>query len=61
MLVYINAAAEPRQMPIANYHELLINYAKKGVDVVSGKEYDLNQRISIDPLTAIIVPLAKAE
>ena len=61
VLVYINAASEQRQMPIAQYHELLINYAKQGVDVISGKSFDLNQRITIEPLTAIILPLAKAE
>ncbi len=61
VLVYINAASEPRQIPVAQYHELLINYGKKGKDVISGKEFDLNQRITVDPLTAIIVPLAKAE
>lgn len=61
VLVYINAASEPRQMPIAQYNELLLNYARQGVDVISGKSFDLNQRITIEPLTAIIVPLAKAE
>lgn len=61
VLVYINAASEQRQMPIAQYHELLINYAKQGVDVISGKSFDLNQRITVEPLTAIILPLAKAE
>ncbi|MBQ7531927.1 MAG: cyclomaltodextrinase C-terminal domain-containing protein [Paludibacteraceae bacterium] len=61
VLVYINAASEQRQMPIAQYHELLINYAKQGVDVISGKPFDLNQRITVEPLTAIILPLAKAE
>jgi len=61
VLVYINAASEPRQIPVAQYHELLINYARQGVDVISGKTIDLNQRITVDPLTAIIVPLAKAE
>lgn len=61
VLVYINAASEQRQIPIAQYHELLINYAKQGVDVISGKSFDLNQRITIEPLTAIILPLAKAE
>ena len=61
VLVYLNAASEPRQMPVAQYHELLINYARTGVDVISGKTIDLNQRITVEPLTAIILPLAKAE
>ena len=61
VLVYINAASEQRQIPIAQYNELLINYAKQGVDVISGKSFDLNQRITVEPLTAIILPLAKAE
>lgn len=61
VLVYINAASEPRQMPIAQYHELLINYAKQGTDIISGNTIDLNKRITVEPLTAIIVPLAKAE
>ena len=61
VLVYLNAASEPRQMPVAQYHELLINYARTGVDVISGKTIDLNQRITVEPLTAIILQLAKAE
>ena len=61
VLVYLNAASEPQQMPVAQYHELLINYARTGVDVISGKTIDLNQRITVEPLTAIILPLAKAE
>lgn len=60
VLVFINAASEPRQMPVAQYHELLIKYARTGKDIISGRKFDLNQRITIDPLTAIIVPLAKA-
>ena len=59
VLVYLNASSEPRQMPVARYHEILINYARQGVDVVSGKSIDLNQRITVEPLTAIIVPLAR--
>ncbi len=61
VLVYINAASEPRQIPVAQYHELLIHYAKQGTDVISGKTIDLAKRTTVDPLTAIIVPLAKAE
>ena len=61
VFVYINAASEPRQIPVAQYHELLINYARTGTDVISGKTIDLNELISVEPLTAIIVPLAKAE
>lgn len=61
VFVYINAASEPRQIPVAQYHELLIHYAKQGTDVISGNTIDLAKRITVDPLTAIIVPLAKAE
>jgi len=61
VLVYINAASEPRQIPVAQYHELLIHYAKQGTDVISGRTIDLAKRTTVEPLTAIIVPLAKAE
>ena len=57
VLVYINASNEERQMPVAQYHEVLMNYQKKGTDVVSDQPFDLNQRITVKPLTAIILPL----
>lgn len=57
VLVYINASKEERQMPVAQYHEVLMNYQKKGTDVVSDQPFDLNQRITVKPLTAIILPL----
>ena len=59
VFVYLNASNEPRQIPMAQYHEILINYQKQGTDVVSGNAIDLNKRITVEPLTAIIVPLAK--
>ena len=59
VLVYINAASEPRQMPVAHYHEVLKDYQKQGTDIVSGKSIDLNQRITVEPLTAMILPLNK--
>ena len=59
VLVYLNAASEPRQMPVAQYHEVLMNYSKQGTDIVSGKSIDLNQRITVEPLTAMILPLNK--
>ena len=59
VLVYLNAGSEPRQMPVAQYHEVLMNYSKQGTDIVSGKSIDLNQRITVEPLTAMILPLNK--
>lgn len=59
VLVYLNASSEPRQMPVAQYHEVLMNYSKQGTDIVSGKSIDLNQRITVEPLTAMILPLNK--
>ena len=59
VLVYLNASSEQRQMPVAHYHEILINYARQGTDIVSGRQIDLNQRITVEPLTAMIIPLKK--
>lgn len=59
VLVYLNASSEQRQMPVAHYHEILINYARQGTDIVSGRQIDLNQRINVEPLTAMIIPLKK--
>jgi len=59
VLVYINASNEERQMPVAQYHEVLMNYQKQGKDVVSGQDFDLNKRITVKPLTAIILPLER--
>ena len=61
VFVYINAATEPRQIPVAHYHEILMNYQKQGTDIISGNQINLNQRITVEPLTAIIVPLGKAQ
>ena len=61
VFVYINAATEPRQIPVAHYHEILMSYQKQGTDIISGNQINLNQRITVEPLTAIIVPLGKAQ
>ena len=59
VLVYLNASSEQRQMPVAHYEEILNNYARQGTDIVSGRQIDLNQRIMVEPLTAMILPLNK--
>lgn len=59
VFVYINASTEDRQIPVAQYHEILSYYDKKGTDVISGAIFDLNQRNTVKPLSAIILPLAR--
>ena len=58
--VFVNASEENRTIPTANYAEILGKYKPVGVDVISGKTYDLSQKdIVVKPLSSIVVKLTK--
>ncbi len=57
VFVYLNASAQPRTIPTEHYNEILAHYNTNGTDLISGKEYNLSQTITIEPLTSIIIPL----
>ena len=58
--VFVNASDENRTIPTANYAEILGKYKPVGVDVISGKTYDLSQKdIVVEPLSSIVVKLTK--
>ena len=58
--VFVNASEENRTIPTANYAEILGKYKPVGVDVISGKTYDLSQKdIVVEPLSSIVVKLTK--
>jgi glycosidase len=58
--VFVNASDENRTIPTANYAEILGKYNPVGMDVISGKTYDLSQKdIVIPALSSIVVKLNK--
>ena len=60
VFVYLNASEEDRTIPTAHYAEILGKYNPVGVDVITGKTYDLSQKDIVMPaLTSIVVKLAK--
>ena len=60
VFVFANASADTRTIPTANYAEILSQYNPVGVDVITGKTYDLSQtNIVVEPLSTIIVKLQK--
>ena len=60
VFVFANASDDTRTIPTANYAEILSKYNPVGVDVITGKTYDLSQKdIVIEPLSSIVVKLQK--
>ena len=60
VFVFVNASEDDRTIPTANYAEILGKYNAVGVDVITGKTYDLSQKdIVIEPLSSIVVELSK--
>jgi glycosidase len=60
VFVFANASEDNRTIPTAHYAEILGKYNPVGVDVISGKTYDLSKKdIVIAPLSSIVVKLAK--
>ena len=60
VFVFANASEDSRTIPTGNYVELLSQYNPVGVDVMTGKTYDLSQRdIVVEPLSTLIVKLQK--
>ena len=60
VFVFVNASDADRTIPTAHYAEILGKYKPVGVDVISGKTYDLSQKdITIEPLSSIVVKLTK--
>ena len=60
VFVFANASEEARTIPTANYAEILSLYKPVGVDVITGKTYDLSQKdIVVEPLSSIVVKLTK--
>ena len=60
VFVFANASEDARTIPTANYVEILSKYNPVGVDVITGKTYDLSQTdIVIEPLSSIVVKLSK--
>ena len=60
VFVFANASEDSRTIPTANYAEILGKYKPVGVDVISGKTYDLSQKdIVVEPLSSIVVKLTK--
>ena len=60
VFVFANASEENRTIPTANYAEILGKYNPVGVDVITGKTYDLSQtNIVVAPLSSIVVKLSK--
>ena len=58
--VFVNASEDARTIPTAHYAEILGKYKPVGVDVISGKTYDLSQKdIVVEPLSSIVVKLTK--
>lgn len=57
VFVFLNASEQPRLIPADHYAEILGKYEKTGIDVVSGKEIDLNGNVEIEPLSSIVVKL----
>jgi hypothetical protein len=60
VFVFVNASSDNRTIPTANYAEILSKYNTIGVDVITGKTYDLSQKdIVVEPLSSIVVKLQK--
>ncbi len=63
VFVFLNASDEPRIIPLDHYQEILSKYDPAGVDVISGKAYELREnprrKIKIEPLSSIVVKLTK--
>ena len=60
VFVFANASTDDRTIPTAHYAEILSQYKPVGVDVITGKTYDLSQKdIVIPALSSIVVKLSK--
>ena len=60
VFVFANASEDSHTIPTANYAEILSKYNPVGVDVITGKTYDLSQKdIVVEPLSSIVVKLNK--
>lgn len=58
VFVFANAAEEPRNIPTANYHEILCKYNAQGINPLTGERVDLNRKdISIPALSTLVVKL----
>ena len=60
VFVFLNASEDNRTIPTATYTEILSQYNPVGVDVITGKTYDLSrQDIVLPGLSSIVVKLSK--
>jgi hypothetical protein len=60
VFVFLNASEDNRTIPTATYAEILSQYNPVGVDVITGKTYDLSrQDIVLPGLSSIVVKLSK--
>ena len=57
VFVYLNASDSPRVIPTDHYEEILSRYNSEGTDIISGEKINLNEPVTIQPLTAIVVKL----
>ncbi|MBQ7209519.1 MAG: cyclomaltodextrinase C-terminal domain-containing protein [Paludibacteraceae bacterium] len=61
VFVFLNAAEQPRIVPIGNYEEILAKYNQQGVDILSGDITDLSKPFEVAPLSAIVVKINAAK
>ena len=58
VFVFANAAEEPRNIPTANYNEILCKYDAQGINPLTGERVDLNRKdISIPALSTLVLKL----
>ena len=60
VFVFLNASDDARTIPVSHYAEILNKYQTAGVDVISGRHFDLSKTdISVPGLSAIVLKLGK--
>lgn len=60
VLVALNASDKETVHPVARFHEMLTGVTS-GVDVLSGKTYDLSQALTLAPHSSVILQLKAAQ
>ncbi len=59
VLVALNASDKENALPVARFHEMLAGVAS-GVDVLTGKTYDLSRTLTLPPKSSVILQLKAA-
>ncbi|MBQ0034288.1 MAG: cyclomaltodextrinase C-terminal domain-containing protein [Bacteroidales bacterium] len=59
IMVFLNGSNEERTVPVSHYKEVLDIYGYKGTDIIDRSEVELQEGLTVDGLSAMIIKLHK--